>query len=68
MDNNPKRTLIFLGANMTIETLVAECLADIASGQTGFFYVRECFDGINAGWNPVPIVLPGIVWSQLSAV
>lgn len=46
-----------------VDSLVADCLADIASGQAGFFYVRECFDGINSGWNPVPIVLPGIVWS-----
>lgn len=46
------------------ESLVNECLADIASGQAGFFYVRECFDGINSGWNPVPIALPGILWQQ----
>jgi hypothetical protein len=51
---------------MMLELLVAECLADIASGQVGFFYVRECFDGINSGWNPVPIDLPGIVWSGLA--
>lgn len=46
------------------DLLVADCLADIANGQVGFFYVRQCFGGVNSGWCPSPIDLPGILWSQ----
>ena len=53
--------------NQAVIDLVAECVLAIDNGQTGWFYVRECFGGINAGWNPVPIPdLPGVIWSRLA--
>jgi hypothetical protein len=45
--------------------LVAGCLIEIEQSSAGWFYVRRCFGGFNAGWNQEPLpALGGVVWSS----
>ena len=47
--------------------LIFDCVRDIESGERGWFYIRECFDQINCGWNHEPLPdLPGVIWSRLA--
>jgi len=47
--------------------LVFDCVRNIEDGESGWFYVRECFEGINSGWNPEPLPdLAGVIWSRMA--
>jgi hypothetical protein len=49
-------------------TLIFDCVRDIEAGERGWFYIRECFGGVSAGWNPEPLPdLPGVIWSRLAS-
>jgi len=51
-------------AQAEAQILIAECMAELANGCTGWFYVREFQGMIVCGWDTKPVELSGIIWDS----